>query len=291
MKKDIFNEKIKKEYFSYILGYMIFFVLLFIAIGALCIYASICGMTTNTYGERLLIASFGVIAFVLAGVYVFLELLVIHNFPKYKKIRRILFNSDIYFTDSTSNEYFGGSRTIRGRRNKAAFDMVTTFAEAEKRMGNRKPVRYTVYSALTLIMAVLGLADLIAIPLLYENSTVFSNVSQKVFLFCYLSVGFVCIALAILFLICALKVGIMAPLENHKWTYELYSALVDISVRQNNKKLKFWYNIDQLEQIENLVKSAFENAELKLETTGNTLVSFKVVDTLNQRVIFTGLFM
>ena len=290
MKKDIFHGKIKQEYFSYILGYMIFFVLLFIAIGALCIYASICGMTTNSSGERLLIASFGGIAFVLAGVYVFLEFLVIHNFPNYQKIRRILFNSDIYFTDSTSNEYFGGSRTLRGRRNKAAFEVVTTFAEAEKGMGKKKPVRYTVYSALTFIVAVLGLADLIAIPLLYENGIVFSNMSQNVFLFCYLSVGFVCIALAILFLICALKVGIMAPLENHKWTYELYSALVDISVHQNNKKLKYWYNIDQFEQIEDLVKSASENAELKLETKGNKLVSFKVFDTLNQRVVFTGLF-
>ena len=290
MKKDIFHGKIKHEYFSYIFAYMIFFVLLFVGVGALCVYASICGMTTNSYGERFLIVSFGGIAFILAGVYVFLELLVIRNFPKYPKLRRILFNSDIYFTDSTSNEYFGGSRTIRGRMNKAAFDMVTTFAEAEKRMGNRKPFRYTVYSALTLIMAVLGLADLIAIPLLYENGTVFSNMSQNVFLFCYLSVGFVCIALAILFLICALKVGIMAPLENHKWTYELYSALADIAVRKNNKKLKFCYNKDQLEQIEGLVKSASENAELKIETKENKLVSFKVVDTLNQRVIFTGLF-
>ena len=290
MKKDIFHGKIKQEYFLYIWGYMIFFVLLFIAIGALCIYASICGMTTNSSGERLLIASFGVIAFVLAGVYVFLEFLVIHNFPKYQKIRRILFNSDIYFTDSTSNEYFGGSRTLRGRRNKAAFEVVTTFAEAEKGMGKKKPIRYTVYSALTLVMAVLGLANLIAMPLLYEKGTVFSNVSQNVFLFCYLSVGFVCIALAILFLICALKVAIMAPLENHKWTYELYSSLVDIAVRRNNKKLKFCYNKDQLEQIEGLVKSASENAEMKLETNGKKIVSFTVIDTLNDRVIFTGLF-
>ena len=290
MKKDIFHGKIKKEYFSYILVYMIFFVLLFVGVGALCVYASICGMTTNSYGERLLIASFGGIAFVLAGVYVFLEFLVIHNFPKYQKIRRILFNSDIYFTDSTSNEYFGGSRTLRGRRYKAAFEVVTTFAEAEKGMGKKKPIRYTVYSALTLVMAVLGLANLIAMPLLYENGTVFSNVSQNVFLFCYLSVGFVCIALAILFLIRALKVAIMAPLENHKWTYELYSSLVDIAVRKNNKKLKFCYNKDQLEQIEGLVKSASENAELKIETKGTKVISFKVVDTLNQRVIFTGLF-
>ena len=269
---------------------MIFFMLLFVVGGALCIYAFVLEGSFNVSGERLLLATFGVVSFALGGVYVFLELLVIRNFPKYPKLRRILFNSDIYFTDSTSTEYFGGGRTLRGRMNKAAFDMVTTFAEAEKGMGKKKPIRYTVYSALTLIMAALGLVDLIAMPLLYENCTVFSNMSQDVFLFCYFSVAFVCIALAILFLICALKVAIMAPLENHKWTYELYSALVDISVRQNNKKLKFWYDIDQLEQIESIVKSASENAELKLETKGNKIVSFTVVDTLNNRVRFTGLF-
>ena len=233
-----------------------------------------------------MLAIFGVVAFVLGGVYVFLEFLVIHNFPKYQKIRRILFNSDIYFTESTSDEYLGGRR----RKYRSAFDTVTALAEMEKGMGDRKPIRYTVYSALTLIMAVFGLADLIAMPFLYENGTLFSNMPQSLFLFFYISVGFVCIALAILSLSRALKVAIMAPLENHKWIYELYSSLVDISVRQNNKKLKFWYDIDQLEQIKSLVKSASENAELKLETKGSKLVSFKVVDTLNNSVRFTGYF-
>ena len=290
MKKDIFHGKIKQEYFSYILGYMIFFVLLFIAIGALCIYASVWGMTTNSSGERLLIAFFGVIVFVLAGVYVFFEMLVIHNFPKYKRIRRILFNSDIYFTDSTSSEYFGGGRTLRGRRNKAAFEMVTAIAEAEKGMGDKKPVRYTIYSALALLFSVIGFTGLITLPLLFDNGTIFPNMSDGFFAILLISVAFVCVSLAIIFFIRAYKIALMAPLENHKWTYELYSSLVDISVRQNNKKLKFWYDKNQLEQIESLVKSASENAELKLETKGNKLVSFKVVDILNQRVIFTGLF-
>lgn len=294
MKKDIFHGKIKQEYFSYILGYMIFFVLLFIAIGALCIYASIWGMTTNSSGERLLIASFGVIAFVLASVYVFLEFLVIHNFPKYQKIRRILFNSDIYFTDSTSSEYLGGSRTLRGRGNKAAFEIVTAIAEAEKEMGDKKPVRYTIYSALALLFSVIGITVLIALPLLFGSGTIFPNMSDGFFAVLLISVAFVCVSLAIIFFIrayrIALIIALMAPLENDKWIYELYSVLVDISVRQNNKKLKYWYNIDQFEQIEDLVKSASENAELKLETKGNKLVSFKVVDTLNQRVVFTGLF-
>ena len=75
-----------------------------------------------------------------------------------------------------------------------------------------------------------------------------------------------------------------------EWYSPLYMSLVDISVRQNNKKHKFWYDKEQLGQIENLVKSASKNAELKLETKGSKLVSFKVVDTLNNSVRFTGYF-
>ena len=82
----------------------------------------------------------------------------------------------------------------------------------------------------------------------------------------------------------------MAPFENHKWKFELYTSLVDLAVRKNNKKHKFWYDLDQLEQIENIVKSASENAEIKLKMRGNKIVSFKVVDTLNNSVRFTGSF-
>ena len=289
MKKDIFNGKIKKEYFSYILFYIIFIALLMFVVGGMALGVGLwanAGPVKGIIFMRIL----GVAIIALGIAYIVGCMLVIRKYPKYEKLRRILYNSDCYFTDSESKEYYGRVRGIRGRRYKAAFDLVTSIAEVEKGMGDEKPVRYTVYSALTLIMAVLGLVSLIAMPFLYENGTVFSNVSQSFFLFCYISVGFVCIALAILFLIRALKVAIMAPLENHKWTYELYSSLVDISVRKNNKKLKFWYDVDQLEQIKSLVKSASENVELKLETNGKKIVSFTVIDTLNDRVIFTGLF-
>lgn len=80
------------------------------------------------------------------------------------------------------------------------------------------------------------------------------------------------------------------PLKKTAWCSSLYTSLIDISIRQNNKKHTFWYDADQLEQIENLVKAASENAELKLETKRNKLVSFKVIDTLYDRVVFKGLF-
>ena len=284
MKKDIFNGKIKKEYFSYILVSMIFLVLLFSGLGALFICASIWGMTGNTSDERLLVTAFGLIAFVLAFVYLFLELLVVRRFPKYQKIRRILFNSDIYFTDSTSNEYFGGSR------NKIAFELIKSLAEAEKGMEDKKPIRYTVYSVLTLFMAVLGLVILFAVPPMFENGIIFPNMSDDVFVLCYIFGIVVCIGFAIFFFVRAYKAALTAPLKNDRYRSELYTPLVDISVRKNSKKLKFWYDVDQLDQIENLVRSASENAELKLEKKRNKLASFTVVDTLNNSVIFTGYF-
>ena len=152
MKKDIFNGKIKKEYYSYILGYMIFFALLLVVGAVLCICAFSLEGSFNVSGERALMVTFGAVLFVLGGGYVFPQLFVIRNFPKYPKLRRIMLNSDIYFTDSTSNEYFGGSRTLRGRRYKAAFEMVTAITDAEKDMGKKKPVRYTVYMVFSIFL-------------------------------------------------------------------------------------------------------------------------------------------
>jgi len=289
LKKDIFHGKIKKEYFSYILFYIIFIALLMFVVGGMALGVGLWANAGPVIGI-IFMRILGVTIIALGIAYIVGCMLVIRKYPKYEKLRRILYNSDCYFTDSESKEYYGRVRGIRGRRYKAAFDIVTAFAEVEKGMGKKKPVLYKVYLALSIIMSVVGLVSLIAMPFLYENGTVFSNVSQSFFLFCYISVGFVCIALDILFLSRALKVAIMAPLENYKWIYELYSALVDIAVRKNNKKLKFWYDVDQLEQIKSLVKSASENAELKLETKGSEIVSFTVVDTSNNSVRFKGLF-
>lgn len=244
MKRDIFNGKIKKEYFSYILIYMIFFVLLFVGIGGLCIYASIHEMTINTSGERLLVAALGGIFFVLAVVYLFLELLVIRRFPKYEKLRRSLFNSDIYLTDSTSNEYFGRTGTLRGRRNKAAFDLVTTVAELEAGMGDKKPIQYKVYNILSILMSVSGLILMIALPILYMNGVIRPIMSQNAFVLSCAAAGIVCVAIAIFFFSRAFETALMAPLEKNKWRSDLYTSLIDISVRQNNKKLKYWFDTD-----------------------------------------------
>ena len=286
MKRDIFHGKIRKEYYSYILVYMIFFLLLLVGVGALCVCAAIWGMKSNSMEERLLVAAFGAIALVLAAVYLFLELLVIRRFPKYEKIRRALFNSDRYFTESNSDEYYGRNRW----RDKTAFEMVGVFAEAEKGMGSKRPARYTVYIALVIVMSVLGLADLVAMPMLYEKGVALADLSDGEFLLFYFSVAIMCIALAVFFLSRAFWVAITVPVEQGRWKYELYNALVGMAVRKNNKKRKFWYSTDLLDQIKELVKSASDHTELKLETHGSKLVRFFVVDTADGRVVFTGWF-
>ena len=173
--------------------------------------------------------------------------------------------------------------------NKAAFDMVTIFAEAEKGMGNKKPVRYTVYFVFMLLFAVIGLAYLFAIPLLFENGTIFSNMSDDDFLLCWISGTIVCIAFAIFFLSRALKVARLFSSQDLSWHLDLYELLVHLSSK-SNKRGKFWYDIEQLGKIEKMVKSASPNAELKLEMKENKTVSFMVVDKTNNSVIFKGLF-
>ena len=286
MKRDIFHGKIKKEYYSYILIYMIFFLILLVGVGAVCVCAVVWGMKSNSMGERLLIAGFGTVTLVLAVVYLYLELLVIRRFPKYERIRRALFNSDRYFTESDSDEYYGRNR----RGDKAAFELVGVFAEAEKGMGGKRPARYTVYIALVISMSALGIADLAVMPMLYEKGVALADLSDGEFALFYFFVAIMCIALAMFFLSRAFRVAIMAPLTQEQWRYELYNALVGMAVRKNNKKRKFWYTSDRLDQIEDLVKSASDHTELKLETHGSKLVRFFVVDTADGRVVFTGWF-
>ena len=124
----------------------------------------------------------------------------------------------------------------------------------------------------------------------YEKGDVLANLSDGEFALFYFFVAIMCIALAVFFLSRAFRVAITAPLAQEQWRYELYNALVGMAVRKNNKKLKFWYSTDRLDRIEDLVRSASDHTELKLETHGSKPVRFFVVDTASGRVVFTGWF-
>ena len=286
MKKDIFNGKVKKEYISYLVTSYIVISVLFLPMAGGCVFLFV---KAPVEGKFL----FGLAT--LACVYLsiinpILTLFVIRQYPKHASLRKSLINSDIYFTDSTSSEYFGRTGTLRGRRNKAAFDLVTAVAELEAGMGDKQPIQYKVYNILSILMSVSGLILMIALPILYMNGVIRPIMSQNAFLLSCIAAGTVCVAIAIFFFSRAFETALMAPLEMNKWRSDLYTSLIDISIRQNNKKLKYWFDTDQLEQIENLVKAASKNAELKLTTKRDRLISFTVTDTSNARKVFKGLF-
>lgn len=81
------------------------------------------------------------------------------------------------------------------------------------------------------------------------------------------------------------------PFKKTEWYSPLYNSLVDISVHQNNKKLKFWYKAEQLDEIKGMISNASGYAELKIEEKGERPISFIVVDRLNDHVVFTGYFL
>ena len=88
--------------------------------------------------------------------------------------------------------HFGGNKTIRGRMSKAVFDTVTLFAEAEKGMGNKKPVPYTVYCVLACFIAVLGFIILIPMLLLFGNGTIFPNMFDDIFTLFHTGCWYLC---------------------------------------------------------------------------------------------------
>ena len=282
MKTDIFSGKIKKEYFSYILGCMIFFMLLFAVGGALCIYAFVLEGSFNVSGERLLLAIFGVVAFVLGGGYVFPQLFLIRNFPKYPKLRRIFFNSDIYFTDSTSKEYYGRRIGWSAWRARKAFEIVTTCAESEKRMGKKSLDKYKLNLALSLFVSAFAIVFIVLTAIFKPAGTLF--------VFIFVCILLVCLALILHFFKQALFTAAMAPYEDVKWKFDLSFSLQDIAVRKNNKKHKFWYEVSQIDKIEEILDTCGENVELKLETKGKKKVSFSIVDMNDNILVFKGYF-
>ena len=116
--------------------------------------------------------------------------------------------------------------------------------------------------------------------------------------------AFACLTTLILFVFIALfehrlhtlrreekKASTAKKLKRTEWYFPLYSSLIELSVRRNKKKHKFWYEITQLGEIETLARAASGHAEVRVTQDGDKPVSFTVVDTLNDRGMFTGYFL
>lgn len=277
MKSDIFNGKIKKEYFSYILISTIFITLLCVACGGIFIYAAF------TSASSILFYVLGAFVVAIGPLYFFLSLFVIRSYPKYEKLRSFLLNSDIYFVDSTSNEYRESRiRSWSARRARAAFTLVTISAEADKIMRKKSRAKYNMYVILSLV--VLGMdTTTIVLAAIFEPS-------GGLFVFLLICFLLLCLGFVVWFFKKALMTAAMAPYEDVKWKFDLSFSLQDIAVRKNNKKHKFWYEVSQIDKIEEILDTCGENVELKLETKGKKKVSFSIVDMNDNILVFKGYF-
>lgn len=145
MKKDIFHGKIKKEYFSYILFYIIFIALLMFVVGGMALGVGLWANAGPVIGI-IFMRILGVAIIALGIAYIVGCMLVIRKYPKYEKLRRILYNSDCYFTDSESKEYHGHWRR------RTAFNAVTAIAEQNKDLVDIKyPKTYGTFIILSIV--------------------------------------------------------------------------------------------------------------------------------------------
>lgn len=236
---------------------MILVVAIFAGIGVFFIYVAIRGRLFSSFSDRIFIGVIGAVFFMNATIFLILELLVIRKFPKYEKLRRMLFNSDYYFTESNSREYYV-SYQPRDRAFRAFFDLITSFADAEHVIGKRLPIKYKMYILLMLLMCVLSGISLVAMTILGENKTILPEILQNdlTLAFVFISIAVIFIMLAFFFLRCAYKEALMATLEIEKWKngnisciYRSLIFLLDETIKSINfgmesiklMKLKLWY--------------------------------------------------
>ena len=298
MKWDIFNGKIKKEYYGYMMFTFIFTSLLSLAlsgVGVVFTSAAITGkITPPSLISTIIVFVSGLIFLIQSPVFIFLQLLVIRNYPKYEKIRKRMYNSDCYFVGCDSFEYNGKPRGIWGRRNKAAFDLVTTTTELEKGVkGTKLYPKYRMYSLLSCTSSLIGLVSMFSMfALLGDNKTILPKELQNdnliIFMTIVISIAF--LGLAISFYIRAMNVAIYAPLIEFESRFAWYDSLTEIAVRRSKGKHKFGYRVDQIKEIEAIVNNSGESLELKIEEKNGRIACFKVIDTTKNYTVFSGYF-
>ena len=178
LKKDFFNGNIKHQYVSYIWTTIIIVALVFFGCGGLFLYFSLFGNTDRA--TSLLFLVFGVVSCLFGVWNSFGTFFFIRQYPKHKKMTKLFLNSDCYFVDSASNEYLENSRTLRGRMNKAAFDMVTHTAEQNKGLeGIKYPKTYGTFIALTIVGIFFLFFNLLSVCLALENLSVLPPIFQS----------------------------------------------------------------------------------------------------------------
>ena len=144
MKKDIFNGKVKREYISYIWFTIILVIGIFVGVGSLLLYSAFQHESGTVDRNGLMFL--GILLCLIGALYFLITIIYIRNYPKYPKLGKFCFNSDVYFVGSDSKEYRGH---WRGR---PAFNMITHAVEQNQALENiRYPAKYKLYFALCIL--------------------------------------------------------------------------------------------------------------------------------------------
>ncbi len=165
MKKGLFKGNIKHEYVSYIWTTIFLVVFIFVSVGSLLLYSAFQHESGSIDRNGLLI--FSVFCYLFGILYVSLTIFVIRKYPKYPKLRRLCLNSDYYFVSNDSKEFHGHWR------GKSSFNAATRIGDQNKGLENIKyPIKYKVYTALTVIGIILTFVYIAIVAVILENINV-----------------------------------------------------------------------------------------------------------------------
>ena len=162
MKKDIFNGKVKREYISYIWFTIILVIGIFVGGGSLLLYSAFQHESGTVDRNGLIFL--GILHCLIGALYFLITIIYIRNYPKYPKLGKFCFNSDVYFVGSDSKEYRGH---WRGR---PVFNMITHVVEQNKDLENIKyPTKYKICFALCILGIVMLFVNIFGCFVLMEN--------------------------------------------------------------------------------------------------------------------------
>jgi len=278
--KDVFRGNLKKEYRSYIVTSMIFVCVLFCLMGVAMAFVAVrmAADDQREWWESVICGALSIAGLAFGISYPMLGIFVIRKYPKYKRLRGALFNSDYYFVGDNSKKCNTGS---------AAFGFITDVAEQEQRVGKKLPFKYKLNIFFLFLMFFVFVACIVGFFLIGANQDAMSKVyAERAGIVVTLAI-FICAALSMLFL----RRAVDALYEVPGWKCKLFTLLTRMAVHKNDKKRKFWYNKTQIGDIEGVLKGLSDDAELLIEEKNGVPSSFKVVEKTSGEVLFEGLFL
>lgn len=123
---------------------------------------------------RILVLVFAVTLFLFGIFRSFGTVFIIRKYPKYKKITKCFLNSDCYFVDGDSKEFYGRLEE------RALFNAFTQLAEQSEYLENIKyPKKYRVFICLTIIGVILEFVYIAVAYIVLENVESLPKVLQN----------------------------------------------------------------------------------------------------------------